>query len=126
MSDELKKFREKMEEITNVIVIDDNDKPLGIIFKWELKESWKDSARLVDHINSVGKDYITKTEWTIDGVTNFASLSKKDTLLDAKKRMDGITQSIDNRLSARGLVFDDEKKQVIGIINFANISAELI
>lgn len=117
--------KEMMKDITNVLVVDANNRPLGVLYRWELKDKWTDSDNLVDKIEDVEKDYITQTKWTNKGIKNFATLSTDDTLLDAKKRMDAMAQSIDHRLSVRGVVVDEQEK-VIGIINFANISAELI
>jgi len=123
MDDDIKAVKEKMLKITNVLVVDINNEPLGIIYKWELKDAWN-SGKLTDNIKNMEKDFIMDKEWTEKGIKNYASLSVKDTLLDAKKRMDAIAQSIDRRLSVRGVVVEEEK--VIGIINFANISAELL
>ena len=112
-----------MNNFTNVLVVDANTKPLGILYKWELKEDWK-TGDLAEKIVQLEKDYITEKKWTTEGVKNFSVLSKYDNLLGTKEWMEVLAKSIEQRLSVRGVVVDEEEK-VIGIINFANISAEL-
>ena len=125
----IEKAKKAMDDITNVLVITPDGKPLGILYIWEIEKlenlGAKGDDKLAEKIGLIDKDFITKSPWSKAGVKNFAVLSTGDTLLDAKKRMDAIAQSLNNRLSVRGIVLDEQEK-VMGIINFANISAELL
>jgi hypothetical protein len=122
--------------MTNVLVVDDNDKPLGILYRWELPKyvgvsiyadtDANDTKKLSDVIEKITEDYVTRSPWSKDkGVKNYATLSLKDNLLQAKEKMEEMAQSHDHLLSVRGLVEDKELK-VIAIINFSNLTKGII
>ena len=60
------------------------------------------------------EDQITKKNWIITGIKNYAEISLNDTLSQARDRM----KSIDTMQKVRGLVLTNDK-QIAGVITYA-------
>jgi hypothetical protein len=107
MSDTMKNLKDAFEDVSNVLVVDNNDKPLGILYKLdifendEIKEKLDSNTdRLEDLIEKIEKDFITKGKWSKDkGIKNFALLSLSDNLISAKEKMHAV-----GGLAVRGVV----------------------
>lgn len=119
------KMNETVEEITkkmgpyhNVVISDSDEKPLGILYHWDISGEAKD-AKLNDVVQGI-TDTLTKQKWSKDlGVRNFAKIYKDDTLLEVRAKLEAVSD--DDTTAVRGLVFD-EKDNIIGIINYIMIA----
>lgn len=128
--------RKELQTMSNVLVVDDNDEPLGVLYRMDLEKypdididdekDPNDDNKLSEIIEKITEDYITKKPWSKEkGINNYAILSLKDNLLLAKEKMEEIAGSVDHLLSVRGIVLDKESK-VIAIINFANLTKGIV
>ena len=135
MKNKIKEIKSVFENSTNTVVVDLENKPLGILYSFDLSkigvnlyevDSTNDDKSLEDVVVDIKEDYITKQPWDkAVGVTNYVRLSLSDNLFQAKERMRKKANSLDNILSVRGIVVDDAEK-VFAIINFANISSGIL
>jgi len=136
MDDTIEKVRKDLKNISNVLVVNTDEKPIGILYRWDLAEHAdvniyapedKDNKdKLSEKIVKIKEEFITKKPWDKDnGVPNFALLSLKDNLLQAKEKMEELAKSRNHLLSVRGIVLDKESK-IIAIINFANLTEGVI
>ena len=117
--------RNKLENLSNVLVLDDNGKPFGILYKADLY-SQKDIAKSnVGDFDDVTLenfitdkeliDHITKRKWEKDKpIKNFATINPENTLLHARERMYGISTTDVDVLC----VVVDKDGKPIGIIGF--------
>jgi hypothetical protein len=125
LKDKIIDVRKKMENWSNVLVLDDNGKPFGILYKADLY-SQKDIAK-----SNVGDfdddtlenfiadkeliDHITKRKWEKDKpIKNFATISPENSLLHARERMYGVSTTDVDVLC----VVVDKDGKPIGIIGF--------
>jgi CBS domain-containing protein len=117
--------RNKLENLSNVLVLDDNGKPIGILYKADLysqKDIAKSNVGDFDNItleNFITDkeliDHITKRKWEKDKpIKNFATINPENTLLHARERMYGISTT---DLDVLCVVVDKDGKP-IGIIGF--------
>jgi CBS domain-containing protein len=125
LKDKVIDVRNKLENLSNVLVLDDNGKPFGILYKADLY-SQKDIAESnVGAFNGLTLenfitekeliDHITKRKWEKDKpIKNFATISPENTLLHARERMYGISTT---HLDVLCVVVDKDGKP-IGIIGF--------
>lgn len=119
-------------DLTNVLVVDDEKRPLGILYKWNFLEKIKlgtpsppATDELNNHIDKIDSDFVSKKKWKRDeGNMNFATLSLKDKILEAKGKMTERAGDEDSVLSVRGIIKNEEGK-VSGIINFSNLTEAL-
>jgi hypothetical protein len=128
IKDKIPDVTKKLEEFPNVLVLDNNGKPYGMLYKADLY-SQKDIAAsdiknfkdpLEDFISSKELiDHIAKTRWEKDKpVKNFATINADNSLLNARERMYGISTAA---LDVFCIVIDKEGKPV-GIIGFDTIN----
>jgi CBS domain len=125
LKDKIIDVRKKLENWSNVLVLDDNGKPFGILYKADLY-SQKDIAK-----SNVGDfdddtlenfiadkeliDHITKRKWEKDKpIKNFATISPENSLLHARERMYGVSTTDVDVLC----VVVDKDGKPIGIIGF--------
>lgn len=122
LTDELAKIKSALSEFGNIVIIDGNGKPIGILYKSDFYKSqvdypdeWKTAKTLQDFIvNNPDKltDQITNKNWTKDGVVNFAILSLQDTIESAISKFKAINNT---SLDVRGIVMSEEI--MIAIVN---------
>jgi hypothetical protein len=114
------------DDISNVLIIDDKEQPLGLLFVSDINKlvasregtiSDFHNTPLRDFLNSNKlKDNVTGEDWTVNGVKNYVILDITDTADQASKKL----QDSKLGLSARGIVLDKDKKP------FAIITYELL
>jgi len=138
MDTDIKKVAKDLQEMSNVLVVDKINKPLGVLYRWDLAkqakvniyedtgdEDTKDKT-LEDFIGEIKNEFITKQPWSItEGIANYALLSLSDNLLQAKQKMEEIAKSDQALLSVRGFVIDKNSK-IIAVINFANLTKGIV
>jgi len=128
---EVKKIFES-DDLTNVLVIDEQQRPLGVLYKWNFLEKIKDATPrpndeddLNEHIDKIETDFVSRHRWEKDkGNKNFATLLLNDSILEAKGKMIGRAGDDDSVLSVRGIIENEEGK-VSAIINFSNLTKML-
>jgi len=127
------------EKATNLLLLDDSDRPLGIIYKTDFT---RNTARKEEQIRSEAgsfanfftsminagtpiKDIITEQIWTSNGLDkgkkNYAHIDKNDNLLQARIKMREVSQ----RQEMKGVILEGDK--VLGIITyelFSNVLAQ--
>lgn len=108
---------DKMKSYHNVVITDSDEKPLGILYHWDISEENKD-AKLAEVVQNI-TDTLTNQKWSKDGVRNFAKIYQDDTLLEVRARLESVSN--DDTTAVRGLVLD-EKDNIIGIINYIMIA----
>lgn len=118
MNDNLGKVLKDTGSFGNTVIIDDNNTPIGILYRNDLLESkttpnsgWDDNKQLKIFITNI-TDSLTKQNWTQSGINNFAKLSLDDTFASAKSALDKIKP--DNS-DVRGLVLSGTK--IVFIVN---------
>jgi CBS domain len=123
-----KKFNDNR-DLTNVLVVDVNQKPLGLLYKDDLRELQNpgetpeaiDGKQLVERIENIKDDFVTHRPWNkATGVKNYAELSLTDNLQIAQSAM----QAKADGPKVRGIVLDAQGN-VVGIIDYTMISAVL-
>jgi hypothetical protein len=119
-------YSKTTEKSTNILLLDDNGVPLGIIYKTDFtrntartEEQIKgDNSTFRDFFSSMAtaetpiKDLIKGEVWTEKGVDNYAHINKNDSLLQARIKM----KEISPRQEIKGVVLDGEK--ILGIITY--------
>jgi len=135
MNTKIKKVSEELRDITNVLVVNDKDNPLGVLYRWDLADQAKvkinehentDDNNLSDVIELITEEFISNKSWSKkEGVVNYALLSLSDNLLQAKQKMVEIAKSDEVLLSVRGCVIDKDAK-IIAIINFADLTKRIV
>jgi len=122
LNDKLKDVEKSLKEYGNVVVVDDKEKPLGVLYKEDLSDyrlnhisDWQDK-KLEEIINTPDelKDSISGKSWTKDGVRNFATLTLQDSVQDAISKLDAIKSK---NPDVRGIIMTVNK--MIGIVNFS-------
>jgi hypothetical protein len=127
------------EKATNLLLLDDSGRPLGIIYKTDFT---RNTARKEEQIKNVAvsfadfftnminagtpiKDIITEQTWTGDGLDkgkdNYARIDKNDNLLQARIKM----RDVSLRQEMKGVILDGDN--VLGIITyelFSNVLAQ--
>jgi len=123
-----KKFTDN-KDLTNVLVVDANQKPLGLLYKDDLRELQNqgetpeaiDGKQLGERIENIKDDFVTHRPWNkATGVKNYAELSLTDNLQIAQSAM----QAKADGPKVRGIVLDTQGN-VVGIIDYTMISAVL-
>ncbi|MEO9306709.1 MAG: CBS domain-containing protein [Nitrososphaera sp.] len=120
-TDTLKTVQDQCTQFGNVVVIDENGKPLGLIYSSSLLSlvGTPDSI-LKDSFDKI-TDPITGDLWSKEGkVNNYASLTLQDLVSDAKQKMDNVKLN-DQRI--RGLVMVGSK--VAYIVNYQMLTQPL-
>ena len=116
-------------DLTNVLVVDDAQKPLGLLYKNDLPElknageidEATDRIQLVERIEKIQDDFVTHKPWNkVTGVKNYAELSLADNLQMAQTKM----QEKADKPAVRGLVLNTQGIAV-GIVDHTMISAVL-
>ena len=130
LKDTLTKVMETFGDLSNVVVIDETSRPLGVLYKSDLLEideikkndisnkKYTDSKSLDSLIEQIAKEFVTKKKWDKNGINNYAKLQLNTTLLEAKNLMTQISDKINDLL---GLVMDNGK--LIGVISYDMILA---
>ena len=112
---------------TNIVLTDDSNHPLGIIYKTDFtrnsakkeddiindKNSFQDFFQNMKSSGTPIRDLIRNEEWTNKGVNNYARIGMKDTLLEARAKMQGVSV----KPETRGLVLEGENT-VIGVVTY--------
>jgi hypothetical protein len=126
---EVKKKFSDNRDLTNVLVVDDNQKPLGLLYLDDLAKlksgdetsEATDGKPLVERIENIKDDFVTHKSWNKDiGIKNYAELSLVDNLQMAQTKM----QEVADKPSVRGLVLNMQG-MVVGIVDHTMISAVL-
>jgi hypothetical protein len=108
----IKEVLDSFGDLSNVLVVDKEGKPLGILYKADLlgifgKKDTKIDAHynepLRNHIGSITEDFIKKTQWSETGIRNYATLALNTTLLSATEKMNAISDQVNDVV---GLVMD--------------------
>jgi CBS domain-containing protein len=124
----LKEVIDSFGNFSDVLVVDKEDKPLGILYKADLfsKTELKDKditqvhdKKLKDIIEQITPELITEKKWDVKGIRNFASVRPDDNLLHARERMYGIS----NKISEVRCVVVDATGKAIGIFSYDVIAA---
>jgi hypothetical protein len=120
-TDPLNDVKEKCAKFGNVVVTDDNGKPLGMLYSSSfLSLGTAPGQTLKDNFDNIN-DPITDSLWGKDGkVNNFATLTLQDLVSEAKKKMDNVKPN-DQRI--RGLVMDGGR--VANIVNYQMLTQPL-
>jgi CBS domain-containing protein len=128
VGDVKKKFSDNR-DLTNVLVVDVNQKPLGLLYKDDLAKLRNegetpeaiDGRQLGERIENIKDDFVTHRPWNkATGVKNYAELSLADNLQIAQSAM----QAKADGPKVRGIVLDTQGK-VVGIVDYTMISAVL-
>jgi hypothetical protein len=128
IGDVTKKFADN-KDLTNVLVVDANQKPLGLLYKDDLGvlqnagETPKaiEGKPLEERIENIKEDFVTHSPWNkTTGVKNYAELSLTDNLQIAQSAM----QAKADGPKVRGIVLDMQKN-IVGIVDYTMISAVL-
>jgi hypothetical protein len=128
VGDVKKKFSDNR-DLTNVLVVDVNQKPLGLLYKDDLAKLRNegetpeaiDGRQLGERIENIKDDFVTHRPWNkATGVKNYAELSLADNLQIAQSAM----QAKADGPKVRGIVLDMQGK-VVGIVDYTMISAVL-
>jgi len=127
LQEELKLIEKKGEMFGNVVVVNDQKEPIGVLYiadLYKVNEKWDDvikSTTLGDFIDKNELvDRLTGLRWTEEGVKNYASLSLENKISEARQKLNAI-KSNDNEVC--GIVLQDGK--VIAIVNNNTISKAL-
>jgi hypothetical protein len=119
VGDSYKKISEKS---TNIVLIDENGHPLGIIYKTDFtRNSNRTEQQIMEEQRTFQQfftemnvtDLIKDERWTENGVENYAEILKNDTLLDARAKMQGISQK-----PAVSVLVLDEGKKILGVVTY--------
>lgn len=118
MKQTVKEVNGSFGNLSNLLAVDDHQKPLGILYKVDFLENFKEKLDSVEPLGSlvenIKRDFVTKSPWNKDtGNKNFATLSLSDNLLSAREKM----RAIGDQLAVRGVVVDANGK-AIGIVSF--------
>jgi hypothetical protein len=81
MKQSSQQVKDALGDLSNVLVVDDNQKPLGVLYKQEFTETYKDnlesSESLGNLISNIQQDRITKQPWDKNtGIKNFNLIAK--------------------------------------------------
>jgi hypothetical protein len=126
---EVRKIFTDNKDLTNVLVVDVNQKPLGLLYKDDLSELQNpgeapeaaNGKQLGERIENIKDDFVTHRPWNKGtGVKNYAELSLADNLQIAQSAM----QAKADGPKVRGIVLDTQGK-VVGIVDYTMISAVL-
>lgn len=127
ITDQVKDSYEKIRDnSTNIVLTDANDLPLGILYKTDFtRDSNITEADMAKEEGDFSKffstyhikDLILDKEWTVKGVDNYARTEKKDTLLEARVKL----QAISVKPEMRGLVLDADSK-IVGVVTYEMFS----
>lgn len=121
----------KDESLTNVLVVDENDKPLGILYAKNFNDKIVGSITandfdkpLLEYIDKIENDWLTEGSWSkTKGIKNFATLYEDTTLEAALAQMNEIGQG-DNKV--RGVVVDKASGKVKGIIDYQVVAGAVV
>ncbi len=116
--DKIKNVNEEIRKHGN-IVVHENDIPKGILYTGDLSASDEElNDKLGDFIEKKKPvDKITGKKWTKNGVENYAVISYKHTLSEAKTLMDSIKK---NNPTLVGIVLEDGK--MMAIVNYETLT----
>jgi hypothetical protein len=127
------------EKATNLLLLDDSDRPLGIIYKTDftrntaikevqIRSEASSFANFFTSMITAGtpiKDIITEQIWTSNGLdkgkNNYAHIDKNDNLLQARIKM----REVSLRQEMKGVILEGDK--ILGIITyelFSNVLAQ--
>jgi len=128
VKDKVPEVTKKLEDFPSVLVLDNNGKPYGMLYKADLYSQKDIAATDIGKITEAFEefistkelvDHIVKRKWEKDKpIKNFATISPDNSLLSARERMYGISTSA---LDVFCIVIDREGKPV-GIIGFDTIN----
>jgi hypothetical protein len=130
LKDTLTKVMSTFADLSNVVVIDDTDRILGVLYKSDLLEiddikkqditdkKYTDATYLDSLIEQIAKEFVTKKKWDKNGINNYAKLQLNTSLLEAKNLMTQISDTINDLL---GLVVENGK--LVGVISYDMILA---
>jgi hypothetical protein len=128
IGDVKRKFTDN-KDLTNILVVDVNQKPLGLLYKDDLAELQNegetpvaiDRILLEERIENIKDDFVTHGKWSrTTGVKNFAELLLTNNLQIAQSAM----QAKADGPKVRGVVLDAQGK-AIGIVDYTMISSIL-
>lgn len=109
-------FDQAGEDVTNVLIVDDKEQPIGLLFISDINAALaSDNKTISEYYNTTLEDFldkkqvkdsITKEAWTKNGVMNYVPLAITDTAEGVAKKL------LDSQfgLSARRLVLEKGKK----------------
>lgn len=115
LNNTIKEAVDQSDGISNVLVIDDKEQPLGLLFisditsrvsKDEINTKYTTTS-VKDFIKQFEiSDHITKQKWTEAGVKNYVVVKITDSTQDSAKKL----QDSGFGLSARGIILNSENK----------------
>jgi hypothetical protein len=130
MQSTIKDVKQAFGDLSNVVVVDTTQKPLGVLYRMDFTEKIKaeiegantfDNDPLQKHIGKITEDFATKNPWnTMTGVRNYAELLLSDNLQIAQAKM----KTIGDKPAVRGIVIDSNGR-AIGIVDYPMISSVL-
>jgi hypothetical protein len=130
MQSTIKDVKQAFGDLSNVLVVDTNQKPIGVLYRMDFTEKMKarieeandfDNQLLHQHIGKITEDFATKNPWnTMTGVRNYAELLLSDNLQIAQAKM----KTIGDKPAVRGIVIDSNGR-AIGIVDYPMISSVL-
>jgi CBS domain-containing protein len=114
----------------NLLVVDENEEPLGILYKEDFTGKIKakieetddfDDELLGNLVKKIDKDYLVGKQWTKEnGVENYATLFREDTVDAAHTKM-----LAKGGVQVKGVVVDEDGK-VIGIVDFEMVASSAL
>jgi hypothetical protein len=135
----VKKIFKDKKDLTNVLVVGDDERPRGLLYSADLRElpNVRDNVReiedptydalmLKERITNITDDFVTHSPWNptpwnpTTGVKNYAELLLTDNLQIAQSAM----QAKADGPKVRGVVLDTQGK-VVGIVDYTMISSIL-
>jgi hypothetical protein len=121
ITDKVKDIIASFGNLSNVLVLNTDQKPMGILYKVDFLEIPMINDRsnldksLIEFIDKIQSDFVTKRPWDKQkGVKNFAYLSPDDSLLTAKQRMYALSGNLNDVL---GIVIDPYGN-IVGRVGF--------
>jgi hypothetical protein len=125
----IRKIFTENKDLTNVLVVDSSQKPLGLLYKDDLAELHNkeekpgdiDGKQLEECIENIKEDFVTHRPWNkTTGVKNYAELLLTNNLQIAQSAM----QTKADGPKVRGVVLDTQLR-VRGIVDYTMISSVL-
>lgn len=122
MSDSISKIKANM-SYGNVVIVKDmqNYQPLGVLYDEDI-DNLDENSTLSDMIKSPGvKDHITGKPWSENGISNYATMTRADSISSALQKMSGISSNEADKTDVRALVLNNG--QLIAILDYQTISS---
>jgi CBS domain-containing protein len=133
MKNKIREVKQKFIEAQpydNLLVVDEDEEPLGILYKEDFTGKIKakieetdnfDDQLLGDLVKKIEEDHLVGKQWSKEtGVENYATLFPDDTVDEAHTKMLG-----KGNVQVKGVVVDEDGK-VIGIVDFEMVASSAL